>query len=43
MPPQVTLTDEQIAHVLTFIRNSWGNTGEPVSVEEVKHFREERS
>jgi nitrite reductase (NO-forming) len=43
MPPQVTLTDEQIAHVLTFIRNSWGNQGEPVTVEEVRVMREERS
>jgi nitrite reductase (NO-forming) len=43
MPPQVTLTDEQIAHVLTFIRNNWGNTGEAVSTEEVKRLREERS
>jgi nitrite reductase (NO-forming) len=43
MPPQVTLTDEQIAHVLTFIRNSWGNQGEPITVEEVRVVREERS
>ena len=34
MPP-VLLTDEQIAHVLTFVRNSWGNSGEIVTVEEV--------
>jgi nitrite reductase (NO-forming) len=43
MPPQVTLNDEQIAHVLTFIRNSWGNKGEAVTIEEVKAVREDRS
>ena len=30
------LTDEQIAHVLTFVRNAWGNTGDIVTVEEVQ-------
>ena len=43
MPPQVLLSDEQIANVLTFIRNSWGNKGDAVSVEEVKAVREDRS
>jgi nitrite reductase (NO-forming) len=43
MPPQVTLSDEQIAHVLTFVRHSWGNTGDVVSVDEVKRIREERN
>jgi nitrite reductase (NO-forming) len=43
MPPQVTLNDEQIAHVLTFIRNSWGNKGDGVSIEEVRAVREEQS
>jgi nitrite reductase (NO-forming) len=42
MPP-VPLTDEQAANVLTFVRNSWGNTGEPVSVDEVRLVRDERS
>ena len=40
MPP-VLLTDEQIAHVLTFIRNSWGNEGDLVTVEEVKKVHAE--
>jgi nitrite reductase (NO-forming) len=43
MPPQVTLNDEQIAHVLTFIRNTWGNTGDAVTIEEVKAIREDRN
>ncbi len=40
MPPQ-PLTDEQVANVLTYVRNSWGNTGGVVAVDEVKHLREE--
>lgn len=43
MPPVVQLTDEQVAHVLTYVRNSWGNTGEAVSPDEVKRVREDRS
>jgi nitrite reductase (NO-forming) len=43
MPPQVTLSDEQIAHVLTFIRNTWGNQGDAVTIEEVKAIREDHS
>jgi nitrite reductase (NO-forming) len=40
MPPVVQLTDEQVAHVLTYVRNSWGNTGEAVSPDEVRLERE---
>jgi nitrite reductase (NO-forming) len=43
MPPQVQLSNEQVADVLTFIRNSWGNAGEEVSAEEVNVVRAERS
>jgi nitrite reductase (NO-forming) len=43
MPPQVLLNNEQVADVLTFIRNSWGNEGEAIAVEEVRVFREERN
>lgn len=35
MPPQ-SLTDEQIADVLNYTLNSWGNNGGVVTVEEVK-------
>lgn len=41
MPPAVQLTDEQVANVLTYVRNSWGNTGEAVSPDEVRLVREE--
>jgi len=35
MVPQTTLSDEQIAGVLTYVRNSWGNAGEAVQKDEV--------
>lgn len=40
MPPQ-PLSDEEIAHVLNFVRNSWGNEGEVVTFAEVKAIRDE--
>jgi mono/diheme cytochrome c family protein len=40
MPPLGgALTDEQIASVLTYVRREWGNTGAPVSVEDVREVR----
>lgn len=40
MPP-VMLTDEQIANVLTYVRNSFGNEGEAITLEEVAKVRAE--
>ena len=42
MPPSM-LSDEQFASVLTFVRNSWGNSGDVVTVEEVKKVHAESS
>ena len=39
MIPLNYLTDEQIANVLTYVRNSFGNQGEFVTVEEVRKVR----
>jgi mono/diheme cytochrome c family protein len=39
MPAQPTLTDQQIADVLTFVRNSFGNKGSAVTPAEVKALR----
>jgi mono/diheme cytochrome c family protein len=39
MPPQPTLTDQQIADVLTFVRNSFGNKASAVTATEVKNVR----
>jgi mono/diheme cytochrome c family protein len=42
MPPQETvLTDAQIADVLTFVYNSWGNKGNPFTAEQVQAIRNE--
>ncbi|MHB8522864.1 MAG: copper-containing nitrite reductase [Limisphaerales bacterium] len=41
MIPLNYLTDEQIANVLTYVRNSWGNSGDAVTVEEVGRMRKE--
>ena len=40
MPAQSFLTNQQIADVLSFIRNYWGNEAEPVTVEEVATLRD---
>ncbi len=39
MPPQAQLTDDQISAVLSFVRSNFGNTGEPVTVQEVAEVR----
>lgn len=41
MPPfGRKLTDQEVAAVLTYIRNSWGNAAPPVGQEEVSRYRE---
>ncbi|MES1147071.1 MAG: copper-containing nitrite reductase [Solimonas sp.] len=40
MPPMSQLNDDELANILTFVRNSWGNSGEAVSAAEVKQIRE---
>jgi len=39
MPPMSQLNDDELANILTFVRNSWGNSGEAVSAAEVKQVR----
>ena len=39
MPAQESLTDQQIADVLTYVRNSFGNKASAVSAAEVKAVR----
>ncbi|HTL73249.1 MAG TPA: copper-containing nitrite reductase [bacterium] len=41
MIPLNYLTDDQIANVLTYVRNSWGNAGAAVSAAEVAKIRAE--
>jgi nitrite reductase (NO-forming) len=40
MPPMSQLNDDELANILTYVRNSWGNSGEAVSADEVKKLRE---
>jgi len=41
MPPQgASLSDDQIASVLTYVRNSFGNKGSTVTADQVKTIRE---
>ena len=39
MPPMSQLRDDEVANILTFMRNSWGNQGEPVTAKEVTDIR----
>ncbi|WP_245611710.1 copper-containing nitrite reductase [Nevskia soli] len=39
MPPMSQLNDDELANILTFVRNSWGNSGDAVSADEVKELR----
>jgi nitrite reductase (NO-forming) len=39
MPPMSQLNDDELANILTFVRNSWGNSGDAVSAAEVKEIR----
>jgi nitrite reductase (NO-forming) len=41
MIPLAYLTDEQIANVLTYVRNSWGNSAEAISAQDVAKIRHE--
>ena len=37
--PQLTLTDDQIASILTYVRNSWGNKSAAIKASDVKKMR----
>ncbi|MDB6024362.1 MAG: aniA [Verrucomicrobiales bacterium] len=41
MIPMNYLSDEEIANVLTYVNNSWGNSGEPVKIQDVTRVRKE--
>lgn len=41
MPSYATLSDAELAEILTFVRTQWGNRGEPVSAKQVAKVREE--
>lgn len=39
MPPMNQLNDDEVAHILTYVMNSWGNGGAQVSTADVKAVR----
>jgi nitrite reductase (NO-forming) len=39
MPPMSQLTDDEIAHILTYIQNSWGNPGDRIDTQTVAEVR----
>jgi nitrite reductase (NO-forming) len=39
MPPMSQLTDDEVANILTFVLNSWGNPGGQISKEDVARVR----
>ncbi len=41
MPPWSHLTDDAIANILTYVRNSWGNSGDAVTTAEVAKVRKD--
>jgi nitrite reductase (NO-forming) len=41
MVPMNYLADDQIANALTYVRNSWGNSGDAVRAEEVARIRQQ--
>lgn len=41
MPSYATLSDTELAEILTFVRTQWGNRGEPVSARQVARVRAE--
>ena len=41
MIPLNYLSDEDVANVLTYVRNSFGNKGDPVKADEVRRIRSE--
>jgi nitrite reductase (NO-forming) len=42
MPPQeAVLTEQQVADVLTFVTNEWGNKGAPFAVDDVRRVKNE--
>lgn len=41
MPPMSQLNDDEVANILTYVRNSFGNTGEAVTAKEVAKVRAE--
>ena len=40
MPPHGFMKDEQLASILTYVRNAWGNRSSSISTEDILGYRE---
>ena len=43
MPPHGFMKDEQLADILTYVRNAWGNKGEGISADQISAYRKKES
>ena len=39
MPPHGFMKDEQLASILTYVRNAWGNQGSEITSEDIVKYR----
>ena len=43
MPAVLNISDDDVANVLTYVRNQWGNSGDPVTLAEVQAVRNDKN
>jgi cytochrome c5 len=43
MPPHGFMKDEQLASILTYVRNAWGNQGKIISTEDISEYRKDEA
>ncbi len=43
MPPHGFMKDEQLADILTYVRNAWGNRADGISAQEISDYRKKES
>jgi hypothetical protein len=43
MPPHGFMKDEQLASILTYVRNAWGNQGKIISTEDIAEYRKDEA
>jgi len=43
MPSHAFLTDEQVADVVTFVRNSWGSSESAATIDDVRSVRNDQA
>jgi mono/diheme cytochrome c family protein len=43
MPPHGFMKDEQLAYILSYVRNAWGNQGKIISTEDIAEYRKDEA